>query len=99
MTDSGWISSVQEQELFLSLLMELLSTLWMELLSTDTGIALWMELLSTEIGIAGIPRTQETKGRLWGQDRVKWNTEDPVPEDLSEGPTAEWRISERQLLC
>ena len=58
--------------------MVLLSTLWMELLSTDTGIALWMELLSIEIRIAGIPRTQETKGRPWGQGRVQWNREDPA---------------------
>ena len=60
--------------------MVLLSTLWMELLSTEIGTALWMELLSTEIGIVGIPRTQETKGRPWGQGRVEWSTEDPAAE-------------------
>ena len=58
--------------------MVLISTLWIELLSTYTGIALWMELLSIEIGIVGIPRTLETKGQLWGQGRFKWNTEDPA---------------------
>ena len=42
----------------------------MKLLST-----LWIELLSTAAGIAGISRTQETKGQQqWGPRRVPWNT-------------------------
>ncbi|KAK7811210.1 hypothetical protein U0070_026550 [Myodes glareolus] len=44
------------------------------------GDTLWIELLSTEIGTAGIPRTQETKGRQWGQGSILRNTEDPAAE-------------------
>ena len=76
--------------------MVLFSTLWMELLSTDTGIALWMELLSIEIRIAGIPRTQETKGRSWVQGRVEWNTEDLAAE-AGQGDCALYQESPPQI--
>ena len=55
-----------------------------------------MELLSTEIGTAGIPRTQETKGRLWGQGRVEWNTEDLAAE-VGQGDCALFRDSLPQI--
>ena len=53
----------------------------MDLLSAGAGtVSVWMELLSTETGMPGIPRTLLTKGRSWEKDRVEWSTEDPAAE-------------------
>ena len=50
--------------------------LLVDLLSAGAGtVPILMELLSTETGTPGSPRTLQTKGRMWGEGTVEWNTD------------------------